>query len=221
MNPVKQPISENLDPAIVDSIVRRVLERLGKQEAGEPEVSSAGETVRLEKRVVTLEAVRDRLSACKVLVVPAGAIVTPAVKDELNARGICLQTASSPRSRDPLQLETLCVARLSDHFVPVDWLKGVGSIQVCCGEDYHQLAEQIASQYASLKTICFAAQPHVAVVTLNRNRKLRAAHGRTEKEIAEINSTLGANVLVLDAVQSRQEQLGLIRLFSSQRKGAA
>lgn len=223
MSSIQQQANVTSDPAIVETIVRRVMERLAELklvnhqgESGPREKDRAdktpGQVLELNDQVITLENIRGRLQETKTLVVKQKAVVTPAVHDELRSRGIKLETRRIEQSASQSG-EPFCLARLSSHFIPVDWLKNVGLCEVCCGEDFEQIANKLGGEQANGKTICFAAQPYVAVSILNRNNSLRAAFGRTLKEVNEIKSTLKANVLVLDAVQSRKELLELIHCF--------
>ena len=73
-------------PEQLEWIVQEVIRRLRAAD-GQPD-QSAGSELRLRDRVVTLAALRDRLASVRRLIVPAKAVVTPAVRDELKARQI-------------------------------------------------------------------------------------------------------------------------------------
>ncbi|MEC9093297.1 MAG: hypothetical protein VX438_11360 [Planctomycetota bacterium] len=226
MNLTQENSFEKPETAIVESIVRKVIQRLSSlsfQEEVQVDSRSSSTEFRLEifDKVVTLESLFGKLDGIRTVAVNSDAIITPAVRDELKALGIELETLFSPGAQETNQRIDFCIARLASHFVPVDWLKNLGRIKVCCGDDYRQLADNLVAESIASKTICFAAQPYVAVSILNRKQDLRVAYGRTEKEVAEIKFTLDANVLVLDAVQPKKEQLGLVRYFVSDQKGVA
>lgn len=77
-------------------------------------------TYAVDQRLVTLEVLRDRLTDIETLQVPAKAIVTPAVKDELRDRKIKLlrveqQTSSAPPKSDS-RLLVLANASLQNQF---------------------------------------------------------------------------------------------------------
>ena len=175
--------------------------------------------------MITLESLRGKLSGTKQIQVQSSAIVTPAVKDELRQLKIDLVfDAAKPDSSDARQL---CIARLTDHFVATEWLKPLGAVSVCCGDHYKQVAANLVDklsfdqELAAEKTeetkpekaICIAAQPFVAVASLNREQQLRAAFARTEREVSEIKATLNANVLIVESNQSRSHQFKLIESF--------
>ena len=72
-------------PEQLEWIVQEVIRRL-RQGDGTPH--AAGGELRLSDRVVTLAALKDRLNNVSRVSVPAKAVVTPAVRDELNDRQI-------------------------------------------------------------------------------------------------------------------------------------
>lgn len=231
MSNASKPDTRLYDPAIVDAIVRQVMERLAGSQTkpihkNDPQISSSRDvaenvtSLELNDKVVTLEVLRGKLDGARRLRVRPGAIVTPAVKDELRSRAIELETSGSKEPGPTGSVGQFCLARLSSHFVPLEWLKQIGLKDVCHADDYEQIADKLASGYSNGKSICLAAQPYVAVSTLNRNHDLRAAMGRNMKDIAEIKATLNANVLVLDSVQSHEQLLGMIKSFVSDQRGA-
>lgn len=85
--------------AEIETIIRIVLERLRAMQAAPPALvpeetpqAKANEaTLRLDRKLVTLEQLKNRLTGMQVLEVPRRAIVTPAVVDELRARGVKLR----------------------------------------------------------------------------------------------------------------------------------
>ncbi|EMI55412.1 hypothetical protein [Rhodopirellula sallentina] len=102
--------TSNADTAIdIESIVRRVMQELNA--IAKPAVSSAavppqskpsnsgpaGSQV-LDCRLVTLSEINAISSSVKQITLPAGAVVTPAARDELRHRGISLTTCESNES---------------------------------------------------------------------------------------------------------------------------
>jgi hypothetical protein len=73
-------------PEQLEWIVQEVIRRLRAAD-GHAAPPPAGE-LRLSDRVVTLAALQDRLASVRRVVVPARAVVTPAVRDELKQRQI-------------------------------------------------------------------------------------------------------------------------------------
>jgi len=71
-------------PEQLEWIVQEVIRRLRAADGNPP---AAGD-LRLTDHVVTLTALKDRLTSVRRVVVPAKAVVTPAVRDELKSRQI-------------------------------------------------------------------------------------------------------------------------------------
>ena len=71
-------------PEQLEWIVREVIRRLRLLDGNPP---SAGE-LRLTEKVITKATLKDRLASVQRVVVSPRAVVTPAVKDELNERRI-------------------------------------------------------------------------------------------------------------------------------------
>ena len=83
----------HLDSAVIEQIVQEVMRRL--LDRGVAVVDAAVSTehatkLEIEDRLVTLATLQDRLDGVGELAVARRAVVTPAVIDELNNRGITL-----------------------------------------------------------------------------------------------------------------------------------
>ena len=85
----------NLSPEQLEWIVSEVVRRLlaAQSAAGQSLVVATSATTELvlTDKLVTLRTLDGRLTGVKKVVVPQRAIVTHAVRDELNQRGITLQ----------------------------------------------------------------------------------------------------------------------------------
>lgn len=229
---------DGLDPAEIDRIVKIVIQRLKQLEKDGCNASSdapgaannsAVGSLEITDRVVTLSGIADRLAGVRKLLVTPDAIVTPLVRDEMKARGICLERSPRASADDSVpgcvtggsrtRRETFRVLRTSGQFVPTDWLKSLGTPHIISAVDYGQLADHFARCNDLLPGICFAAQPHVAVAMLNRSPGVKAGFARSLQDVAEIISVLGANVLVLDIVQEKAGQRELVSRFLERFKG--
>ena len=83
----------HLDPELFEQIVQEVIRRLLDRGMGVADTAVSAETTKkleIEDRLVTLATLRGRLDGVGEVVVARRAVVTPAVKDELNDRGITL-----------------------------------------------------------------------------------------------------------------------------------
>ena len=84
--------AEDVSEAEIERIVQEVIRRLTS--AG-IRVSSGNSELKLSDRIVTLATIEGRLDGVQQLVVPAKAVVTPSVNDELRDRNIELVRQSS------------------------------------------------------------------------------------------------------------------------------
>ena len=75
----------SITPEQLEWIVQEVVRRLRQEGSSAP--PAAGE-LRLSERIVTLASLKDRIGNVRRVVVSAKAVVTPAVRDELNQRQI-------------------------------------------------------------------------------------------------------------------------------------
>jgi len=72
----------------VERIVVEVIRRLGLLSSPGSAAAASGIELTLVERVVTMRSLEGKLKGVARLVVPARAVVTPAVRDELNDRQI-------------------------------------------------------------------------------------------------------------------------------------
>ncbi|MCI0362127.1 MAG: hypothetical protein L0211_26900 [Planctomycetaceae bacterium] len=72
----------------VERIVLEVIRRLGLLGSPQPVAFTGGNELTVTDRVVTMRSVEGKLAGVVRLVVPHRAVVTPAVRDELNDRQI-------------------------------------------------------------------------------------------------------------------------------------
>ena len=79
-----------LPPEEFERIVQEVIRRLQALANADSAVAGSSSRLVLTDRLVTLAKLDGKLSGVSTLVVPAKAIVTPAVKDELRDRNIDL-----------------------------------------------------------------------------------------------------------------------------------
>ena len=83
----------HLDSAVIEQIVQEVIRRLLDRGVGVVDAVGSDEAttkLQLADRLVTLATLRDRLDGVGEVLVARRAVVTPAVIDELNDRGIRL-----------------------------------------------------------------------------------------------------------------------------------
>jgi hypothetical protein len=72
----------------VERIVVEVIRRLSLLASPGSAVPASGNELTLADRVVTMRSIEGKLKGIAIVIVPARAVVTPAVRDELNDRQI-------------------------------------------------------------------------------------------------------------------------------------
>lgn len=78
------------DPEFVEFVVREVMRRLASGHAVQPSAGTptGNRELNITERLITMATVRDRLDGVTAVSISRRAIVTPAVRDELNQRQI-------------------------------------------------------------------------------------------------------------------------------------
>lgn len=225
----------------VEAIVREVCRRLQQlsdggtagvgDAAGKEQQASARLVVReptvdaaqlqLADRTITMGLVAGRLDGVKEVLVPAGAVVTPSVRDELRKRHVVLRMAGERATEtsikaglvlgvagdaDPngaavaaAQAEAGAVERLDDD---------------CVLEVVQQMTQAVAAQRRI--GLVLTDRPAVAICLANRQTSIRAAWGVSVASVRKAMELIGANLLVVHPAQhSIHELRGMIREFLS------
>jgi len=199
-----------VSPAEIDGIVREVLARLGAGAsacASEPQAAEKHEpagdesTLCVQSAVVTLADVGPRLGRLRRVVVPPGAVVTPAARDALRDREIALCYGPDASAASSLgEGLPLVVALCSFDPAPVvealarEGLVVQPSRSDCLIETFDRLA-QWAGRGGTLGVVL---TPEVAAALClgNRLAGVRAVAARDEDSAVASARSVGANVLV-------------------------
>jgi hypothetical protein len=163
----------------------------------------AGELV-LNCRVVTLSEVDGRLGAVRRLVVPPGAVITPAVRDELSRRNVTLAYAPPVAAPAATSLR-LVVVTLGKQPDAAPLLGGLASEGIEVAQ--HRLdcliaaTDLLAGELAKPHTLGLLLTRHIAagLCLANRLRGVRAVSGTDTGTVAAAASAVGANLLIVDA----------------------
>jgi hypothetical protein len=222
----------------LEAIVREVLSRLqqlGGEQAGGPAASrEAGGTppprptaspagrsdqLQLEQRTITLGLVQGRLRGVKEVLVPAGAVVTPSVRDELRKRQIPLrvQNPATDAARQPagLVLGVAGPTAVAEAALAVVQAESAAAKQIAgdCVLDVVQRVTQIMGDDNQIGLV-LTDRPAVALCLANRQRRIRAAWGVNAAAVRQSAQLIGANLLVVDPSQHGLYELrGIIRAF--------
>jgi hypothetical protein len=193
---------------VVDSPTVPVAARNGKpareadSQYGEP--SKAPADCVIGDRVVTLASLDGRLNGARVLRVARGAVVTPAVRDELKTRNIRLEFAEGP-SANPTKNHVELVLGIADTPEDVSaatsavqgHLTGLANVQSMQHADLGTLVGRIGE---AIETRCSLAviwsrRPAAAACLANRLRGVRAVWACTPKALREAMATIAPNIL--------------------------
>lgn len=155
----------------------------------------------IDARVVTMEAVTGKLGGVRRLRVVRGALVTPAVRDELLRRGIALEFGSTAGAPAPAQrrLTLITVGGSFDPAMLMAGLKREGVEVEHVSLDCLMLAsDRLAADVASPDTLGLLLTRHTAAAMClaNRLQGVRAVQGCDAPSVATAAAAVGANVLV-------------------------
>lgn len=176
------------------------------------------EELALSQRVITLADLEGRLGAVRRLVVPPKAIVTPAVRDELQRRGVALSFA---RPQAAAAMARRLVAVIHESCCPA-------SLPTAAGEGFAVEASESNCIFESVARLAAAlAAPEVAGLLLtrhvaaaiclaNRRSGVRAICAADPASLAASAASVGANLLVVDP--SGLGQFRLKRLLAEYRR---
>lgn len=171
-------------------------------------------------RVVTLDHLADRLDGVRRLVVPARAVITPAVHDELVARGIQV-VRRSDRLPEPAasRLALWILGRRFDPAVLAAALEAEG-----IAAQWHRADCLIAATDAAAAAVTgeqtpaalITGEPAAAVCLANRHPGVRAVWAADPEQAKTHTAAVGANLLVLDprrlaVFQMKQILVGFVR----------
>lgn len=185
-------------------------------QAGSPD----GELI-LSRQVVTLADVGGRLEGVRRVLVPAGAVVTPAVRDELMRRKVALGCiAAQAQAGQRLRLVMLVVARRFDPLPLAAALERQGvAVEQAQLDCLIAATDRLARELAQPNSLGLLLTRHTAAALClaNRRRMIRAILGREPVELAADAQAVGANLLVVDPdACSAAVLLRMVREFCAQ-----
>jgi len=204
--------------AAVEQIVRQVLDELraagSSQAHGMPSVgSSSNSTLTLTTKVITGTSLEGRLDNITQLIVPRGAIFTPAARDELKKFNVTVASAvstSKSAARQPLHLAAhgkydagpLAAGLVADNL----------DVQRVKGTDLPTVVSDLAQKLSTTRGLFVTDQAAAAVALANRKSGVRAALVCNTAEIDRAAGSLSPNLLVIDPLgRSVFELRGLVR----------
>ncbi len=201
----------------IERIIREVLTDLGaapasveQNNAAEALPPAAGtrpdvpdDVLVLTERVVTLAHLDGKTRAVRRLLVPEGAVVTPAVRDELRRRGVTLEYESAAKraSDAACRLAVWNVAKRYDPSPLMTVLRREGvpadlESSTCLIATTDALAGTI--RHGNTVGLILTREPAVALCLANRHAGVRAVIGLDAPQVAADLAAVGGNVLVVD-----------------------
>jgi ribose 5-phosphate isomerase RpiB len=175
--------------------------------------------LQLSDRTITLELVAGRLDGVREMLVPAGAVVTPAVRDELQRRQIVLRKggdqAAGAAVRIGFVLGLVGDADSSGAAAAAVQAEAGAADRIqnpCVLEVVRQVMQAISAQTGI--GVVLTDRPAVALCLANRRTGIRAAWGVNAASVREAARQIGANLLVLDPTRPSVHELrSMIREF--------
>ncbi len=187
--------------AEIERIVRDVLAELSG--TGRPAPHPAGGELVVSEKVVSANTLEDRIDGVTRVVVPRGAVITPAARDLLRERQVTIATAVTHGKQAAQKVRVVVglaetnyeaasvVNMLSSEGAVVERLPQTGLLTVV-----DELCERVA------KGGCFGLMvtPRTAAALCLANRRggVRAALGANAAATADASDAIAANVLVVD-----------------------
>jgi hypothetical protein len=183
------------------------------QPTGETGSSASGGEIVLQRRVVTLADLPERLEGVRRVAVPPKAVVTPAVHDELRKRHIHLVYAEPQPGKAPGRAPVTIVS-MGSPWDPAPLIKALESEGLavqsqhvdCLVEATDRLAKDLAGGQAM--GVLLTRHAAAGLCLANRLAGVRAIRGSSTDAVAAEAEAVGANLLVLDP--------SAIGLFTSQ-----
>jgi len=157
-----------------------------------------------EGRVLALDALFGRLTGLRRVLIRPGTIVTPAVRDELQRRGITLEyvVATSALPADALRLVVVNAMRgfHAGQLAPALRSHGV-RVEIVEQQCLIAASDQLAAELRKTNTLGLLLTRHVAAALClaNRHAGVRAVTAGDLPAMTAAVESVGANLLVLDA----------------------
>jgi hypothetical protein len=194
----------------IERVVLEVLSEMGlapgtgSQAAGgaAPARGADGDLV-LDRRVVSLAELPEKLDGVRRLVVPPGAVVTPSVRDLLNRNHVSLAFGASPLAPAAGSVRAIVIA-VGPRYDPDPLLKALGgegfAVDARRMDCLIAATDQLAAELRAGGTVGVLLTRHAAaaVCLANRLAGVRAVHATTLENLAADADAVGANLLVID-----------------------
>lgn len=199
-----------LEPAVIDEIVRRVMEHLHAAPAStrvagspvSPSNPSASHGVTLSQPVITEDILSERVNGSKQVVISAKAILTPSARDFVRSRGIeIVRDANKAKRVSAGRWQVLAVAAASASAV-VEQIRTAGANceQKLCGSTQEAATQAVSAicRGEADGVIVLTPEPEMAACLANRNERIRAASVSDVNQAARVRDQVKANVYTIN-----------------------
>ncbi|HEY2759321.1 MAG TPA: hypothetical protein VGI75_01220 [Pirellulales bacterium] len=199
----------------VDRIVSEVLARLraggGSNNLVGPTGSEAiaksgnrGGDLMLNENVISEVTIADRLAGVERLIVPPRAVITPTARDILRDENVTIVRAlKSPIGAVPPQLLLGIAGARFDAGELARSLRQQGiELQQWAGDGLPAIIDGLAKQLsAGGRAMILTDNVTAALCLANRRREIRASNAANRGDVNEVLHSVGANLLVVDALR--------------------
>jgi hypothetical protein len=208
----------------IEQIVREVLRRLSGEQNNRPQNQSSanGKEVIVHKRVVTLAELDGELTGASQLVVPRGAVVTPAVKDLLRQSGVALTFRADTKKTSGENKHRLTVAVAETDFDTASLLRAIedqfASTQQIAKTGLINAVDELAVKVARGGDLglLLTSKTAAAACLANRQRGVRAVVAENTASVPEAITEIGANLLIVDPARKGVFELKqIIKVFAA------
>jgi hypothetical protein len=205
----------------IDRLVREAIGELRGTKIEKPWVAGVvastppvANSLTLTDKVISLAGLNGQLKTIERLFVRPDAIVTPALRDELRARGIAIErTAIHGKTKVIQPTEGLALAAVDTDFAPAEMLRTLNQTGLTAQtiepmnliETIHRLATLLASP--TNRAVLFTSRPAAAICLANRRSEVRAALAYSAAAVDEAIKQIGANLLVVRPAEHSRHQL--------------
>ena len=186
----------------VERIVRRVLASLAAGHRATKRHTETGSELVLAARVVSLADIEDRVDGISRIVVPRGAVITPAARDELKKRSVAVASDASRVAAESGGRLLIAVAETNHEPAALERMLKQNAIsceRLTAGDliaTVDVMAERVAAG-AGLGLL-LTENTAAAVCLANRRPAIRAALGHSLAAVADAVRTVAVNLLVVD-----------------------
>lgn len=212
-------------PIDVERVVREVLAEMGHTvalpaapapaPAAAATIAAEGE-LRIGARVVSMADLPDRLAGVCRVVVPADAMVTPLVRDELQRKNIALVYERPRSAARPAAGARLVLVTLGGSYDPAGLVRSLRAdgleVDSHCADCLAAASDLVAAEVAGGGALGAVLTRHAAVALCLANRLpgVRAVQAVDAAQAGAAAGSVGANVLVISPREMPPYQLGRV-----------